>query len=339
MSDFKRYRYLSDFLYIICIFNFLSSVFLVHGIFFIFDVNLNIVIRYLIVVLIDILPSSLLFLFNVMYVSNRIIMDENGITVVKPNKKYTYKWNDISNFNIGFLTVLMFDKEKIMFSTNTTNRKFICNKLNVEYRKKGSPLFIIVSLPIIIFSLTIGIYYLHKICTFESNIEDIIPWENSITNVTKEEYSSNITTSKKLTNKLSLFPNSVDCNVDYYNSYIEVTGKRNYFIQETYLKYKYNDLEFFNKEIYRLNNLEIYNVKSNTSKKCLYIENMFDFPVYISIYNYDKCYEYALVDEMNLTIHYIHINNNKDFYIFDEIYRPTKKLIYYYEHLLYSMYE
>lgn len=341
MYKFRRFKVPSIIILLLSSINILLMIISIKIIQYTVDYHLTIGDKIKLTLLFYIIPISVSLIFTLLYFNNIVLITNEKISIKVFKKTKTYCWEDITSYSIGFVTCLKIDKKSIIFSTNKSSRQFIADKLNVKLVESKLKTKIIgvcfavgAYLAFILIALLLPFQMDHK-----DKIESYITWDESIKEVTSEEYYMDMNITKTLTQKLSIFPNNINNNADYYNSYIEVSGISNYFIQETYLKYKYNDLEFFNKEIYRLNNLEIYNVKSNTSKKCLYIENMFDFPVYISIYNYDKCYEYALVDEMNLTIHYIYINNNNDFYIFDEIYRPTKKLIYYYEHMLYSIYE
>ncbi len=65
------------------------------------------------------------------------------------------------------------------------------------------------------------------------------------------------------------------------------------------------DKEEFEKEVERLS--KVTNQYEGKKQKIEYKTKGFNYPAYVSIYNFDSEYEYALVDEKNLTISYIYL--------------------------------
>lgn len=163
------------------------------------------------------------------------------------------------------------------------------------------------------------------------DIDDYIVWNKEINVIDKEQYEKDIFKTKMVNKNISIFPDKIIKDSEYYNYYLEVIGYKKIFIEETYLKYDFDTSTDFYNEINRLKNICV-------NKKILYLENLFSNPTYISVYSYNDWYEYAIIDYDNLIIFYIYLENNRGFYIFDEDLRPKKKLKDYSNYRSYNIY-
>lgn len=120
---------------------------------------------------------------------------------------------------------------------------------------------------------------------------------------------------------LNIFPEEISDNasaIQYLNEYEDQLFDPYY---QIYLSCTYTQ-EHYLDEIERLSEIqeeykgEVHDVKYNT--------NDFIFPAYVSIFADDHCYEYALVDSDNLTIHYVYTQFAKEKDIkFDLEYLPV----------------
>lgn len=75
-------------------------------------------------------------------------------------------------------------------------------------------------------------------------------------------------------------------------------------VSEIYLSCTYSD-EIFSSEIKRLS--EIKREHADQNKPILYSEELFNLPSYVAIYNDSSEFEYAIVNEKNLTIYYVYL--------------------------------
>ena len=338
MISFRRFRVINLFIFVFSIMIFVLIPFMFVWIRFSFDYYINVLQRILIIYFIYFIPTFVIFMLNIFYFSNKIILTNETISVKRFKKISSFKWQDITNYNLGFITCLSFGKTNIVFSTDKDIIKFICNRLhdkNISIVNNRKIKLISVSI-IIIAIFSFAIYYFSS---DDDNINNYYHWNDSINNITNLEYEENILLGKSITGQMNIFPNYVLNNVDYYNCFVEVVGKEDYIIQETYLKYTFDTKNNFDSEIYRISSIKNYNSNNSNTNEILYFSDMFIYPSYISVYNYNTCYEYALIDSDNLTIYYIRIDHNNNFYIFNEELRPKNKLINYSSYFRYSIYQ
>lgn len=119
---------------------------------------------------------------------------------------------------------------------------------------------------------------------------------------------------------LWVFPEDISetaTNVDYYyfdmNTFMDPTC-------QIYLSCTY-DTETYQKEVERLSQI---NYEMNGAMKPIqYEENIFAYPAYVSIYQWESCYEYALVDDEEQKIVYVFLQGIPEWMLaFDEEYSP-----------------
>lgn len=150
---------------------------------------------------------------------------------------------------------------------------------------------------------------------------------------TNNNYKNVMDNYKKETSELiSIFPLSIDddYNVFFEKHYEYINCEEGllwgpYYddvnITELYLYCNYDEISF-NNEIDRLKTLKY---KKN---KIIYSKNLFKYPSYVSIYNRNHKFEYALIDESNLSIYYIYLSSvSKNNIVFDEDLLPKKYII------------
>ena len=120
-----------------------------------------------------------------------------------------------------------------------------------------------------------------------------------------------------------LFPQSINdgelkafCFIDEHY-YLQ----RKYYRSELYLSWQMNE-DTFNSEIERISSTETW---CNSPK---YTTDLFALPAYIAIYNFYGEFEYVIIDETNLTLHYIYLFDIKkyDNLVFKKQLHPKKML-------------
>lgn len=110
--------------------------------------------------------------------------------------------------------------------------------------------------------------------------------------------------------KLYIFPESITEAEDakyYYKSKVDSSSNDSAVI---FAKIKYSE-EDYRKEIENLSNIacEIQVDGKAVTNELDYNEEQFCFPAYISVYNSNNTYEYALLDESNTTIVYVYMHD------------------------------
>ena len=125
---------------------------------------------------------------------------------------------------------------------------------------------------------------------------------------------------------LSIFPNCIGdskCEYFYYADDIEIFDSSIHRI-ELYVKIIFSDYNLYAKEIERISHI----ANKNKTKEIIYVPDLFFLPAYVTIYNYEGIYEYALVDSASTTIYYLYLQNvGEENYVFDGAFIPKKRLI------------
>lgn len=156
------------------------------------------------------------------------------------------------------------------------------------------------------------------------NFEDLTTINGKIENLSLNAYNNELSSFNTVCNRCGLvFPNEVGSGTLKYflfseSFYNDLTIYRT----ELYLKW-----EISNKDYYFLEKARLASITKH-EKSSFYSINMFIFPSYITEYNHEGGFEYALLDEDNLTIEYIYLMGVGDIsqIIFGEEKAPHKTL-------------
>lgn len=120
-----------------------------------------------------------------------------------------------------------------------------------------------------------------------------------------------------------LFPSTIQSGEIKVFSYTKKESYllRDYYRSEFYLSWRMDE-STFNSEIERISSIETW------CKSPKYVSDLFNLPAYIGIYNYYGEFEYVVVDETNLTLHYIYLFDVKkyDNIVFNKQFYPKKML-------------
>ena len=175
------------------------------------------------------------------------------------------------------------------------------------------------------------------------NFEDVScrslwPWKNKVSitgevvKITKEQYNYNeIHVSSRKTehneSKKEIFPTELHCDEAYFfNYYIAINSDAGpQYRSEVYLECVY-EIDTYNEEIERLGNIN--EEWSEYTKRSVYVEDLFNLPAYVTIYNDDGKFVYALLDSSANRIIYIAFHDVKtiDNIVFDRAYAPYKDI-------------
>ena len=99
-------------------------------------------------------------------------------------------------------------------------------------------------------------------------------------------------------------------------------GGRNIYRTELYLNWKCPDYDCFESENKRLSEILF------KGKNAVYCENLFSFPSYVTEYNYESGFEYAILNKDNLTIDYVYLKGigSIEQIVFEKALAPTNLL-------------
>lgn len=105
-----------------------------------------------------------------------------------------------------------------------------------------------------------------------------------------------------------VFPESIEefSNVEYEYYCEEGVLDNSYMI---FLKATYPDEKSYNEEEERLSNItcEVKTSKGTVVNEIEYTETLFEYPAYVTVYNTNMSFEYALTDEENYSVVYVYL--------------------------------
>lgn len=157
-----------------------------------------------------------------------------------------------------------------------------------------------------------------ELCIRDSDVAPVIVGEPQ--KISKNDYNYQVLEST-LVYEADLFPRELKYNDNIYFCYIERMS--NDYKLEIYLQCKYTDSEF-EEEIKRIANIH----NSACEKYSIYVEDLFELPVYVITYNFFGAFSYALLDGENKTITYVYLRDIEIYnnIVFDMKYAPTKTI-------------
>lgn len=124
---------------------------------------------------------------------------------------------------------------------------------------------------------------------------------------------------------LFIFPESIEELTDIEYKYDCKKGllDNSYMI---YLKGRYSDKDAYEKEIMRLENIScsIETSEKTVVNKIQYSDTLFDYPSYVTVYNTNLSFEYALADEKNNSVIYIYLKQCEGADFLPEEYLPIE---------------
>ena len=117
-----------------------------------------------------------------------------------------------------------------------------------------------------------------------------------------------------------IFPEKLLCEKAYFFYYYSNVAS---YRTEIYLECDYTE-DNYHAEVERISNIYC----KATKKSAVYVEDLFELPVYVITYNYYSKFEYVLLDEENKKIIYValyNVGSTKNI-VFDQKYIPKKLL-------------
>ncbi len=216
----------------------------------------------------------------------------------------------------------------------------------MEQNYRQNKIIILIIILLLIVSFLVNIYFYILICTkgldkTESGLA-AVPFsfddiectmlksekiDGMIVKITKSQYNYNDIYISIGGYEKEIFPKELKCTEAYFFNYYKPISSSagDTYRSEVYLECVY-EIDTYNEEIERISNIN--KEWSKYTKRSVYVEDLFNLPAYVTIYNHDGKFVYALLDSSANRIIYIAFHDVKtiDNIVFDRAYAPYKDI-------------